>query len=187
MELWGVDPGVTEVFVASNSSDPRVYIDDSEMREEMILASPEQQQHQVRKFSSAEFYTLAGYRTTNRKIMEWKKQSGIDVIESRIASAKTSTTQGINEHIRTKLAVLDQLLLFYGQDFQQLRFLNYHGQQKATTEMVNIFIDGGMKYGPHPDHGNSHAVYERRIKPDGTKKRRRRKFQQSEQQPTTDQ
>lgn len=180
-EVWGIDPGVTEVFVASNSSNPRVYVQDSEMQHEPILASPPETRHQVRKLSSAEFYCLAGYPKTNDKIKQWKQDRGIDVIESRIGSFKTASLQQIIQYIRTKLAVLDQLVSFYGQDFQQLRFLNYHGRQKATHEMVKILVNGGRKYGQHGDHGNSFDVWQRRLKQDGTMKRRWRRFEPTQE------
>jgi hypothetical protein len=183
-EVWGIDPGVSQVFVASKNSAPRAYLDGLEVPDDELLAPPENVRHQIRTFSSAEFYCTAGFPKTNAKIKEWKQASGIDVVESGITSPKTASFDRLTLHIRTKMAVLDRLLMFYGQDIQQLRFLNYHGRQKATREMVKIFVDGGKKYGRHPDQGNSFDVHQYRWKPDGSKKQRRRKFPNAHQSST---
>ncbi|KAI8328558.1 hypothetical protein BC941DRAFT_228976 [Chlamydoabsidia padenii] len=185
-KVWGIDPDVTEIFVASNSSDPRVYINATEMPEEPILLSPEEPHHQVRRFSAAELYCLAGFPKTNMKIKEWKTTAGIDIIESGFGSPKTASMEQVSQYIENKMVVLDRLLQFYGYDFQQLRFLNYHGRQKATQEMIKIFVNGGIKYGHHPDYGNSIDVQQQRYRDDGSKKRRRCMFEPTQVPPQPD-
>ncbi|KAG0173489.1 hypothetical protein DFQ30_007841 [Apophysomyces sp. BC1015] len=176
LEIWGIDHGVTQVFVASNGCDPHAYINDNELTDEPSLATPDNPRHKIRQFSAAEYYCLAGFPKTNTKIREWKDLYGIPQLESSIGSPKTSSLQGI-------IYVLDLLLEFYGTDAQQLKFLNYRGRQKANDEMVKIFTNGGIKYGPHRERGNSLEVFERRRKTDGTLRRRRCQWNQTEALP----
>ncbi|KAI8096283.1 uncharacterized protein BX664DRAFT_245291, partial [Halteromyces radiatus] len=126
-KVWGVDPGVTEVFVAVDNSDPS-------------------ERHQVRKFSSAEYYVKAGYKKTNNTICETKQSQNIDRLESSIPSPKTSSMDGIQLYIERLLDVLPLLVQFYGTEIQRLRFLNYIGKQKVQDERINIFVNGGKKY-----------------------------------------
>ncbi|KAI8082828.1 uncharacterized protein BX664DRAFT_352097 [Halteromyces radiatus] len=160
----GIHSGFTEIFVASNSSNPRAYISDEDP-DEPILSSPEESLHQL---SQNERENQAVETNTY----------GIDTIESGIGSPKTSSREEIVNYMVNKLKNLDQPLSFYGQDLQEIRFLNYHGRQKATLEMVKIFPDGGRKYGEHSDHGNSFGAQQRRLKIDGSMKQHRRKFGQ---------
>ncbi|ORX48606.1 hypothetical protein DM01DRAFT_1376804 [Hesseltinella vesiculosa] len=136
MEVWGIDPGVTDIF--------------------------------------SEYYVKAGYRKTVANIKAWKQQHGITEIESSVGSPKTTVRQNITAYITEKLHHLDRLLLFYGQDIQQLRFLNYRGAQLVNHELVKIFVDGGRKYGSHASNCNSHDTYMSRLNEDGSFKSRRR-------------
>ncbi|ORX45707.1 hypothetical protein DM01DRAFT_1377999 [Hesseltinella vesiculosa] len=174
MDVWGKDPGVTDIFVASNSSDPRAYLSPADLPGEPLLATPPNPRHQIRRFSSAEYYVKAGYRKTVANIKAWKQQHGITEIESSFGSPKTTVRQNITAYITEKLRHLDRLLLFYGQDIQQLRFLNYRGAQLVNHDLVKIFVDGGRKYGSHASNYNSHDTYMSRLNEDGSFKSRRR-------------
>ncbi|KAG0172847.1 hypothetical protein DFQ30_009519 [Apophysomyces sp. BC1015] len=152
LEVWGIEPGVTQVFVASNVCDPRAYISDNDTRYGSL-------------------------------VREWKDLYGIPQLESSFGLPKTSSLQGIVNHIQTKNHVSDRLLAFYGTDVQPLKLLNYRGRQKANDEMVKIFKNGGKRYGPHRDHGSDLEVFERQRKADGTLRWRRRQRNQTETPP----
>ncbi|ORX42428.1 hypothetical protein DM01DRAFT_1379053 [Hesseltinella vesiculosa] len=146
----------------------------ADLPDEPLLATPPNPRHQIRRFSSAEYYVKAGYRKTVAIIKAWKQQHDITEIESSFGSPKTSVRQNITAYITEKLRHLDRLLLFYGQDIQQLRFLNYRGAQLVNHELVEIFVDGGRKYGSHASNCNSHDTYMSRLNEDGSFKSRRR-------------
>ncbi|KAG0181606.1 hypothetical protein DFQ29_007710 [Apophysomyces sp. BC1021] len=135
------------------------------------------------KRGAVEYYCLAGFPKTNTKIREWKDLYGIPQLESSFGLPKTSSLQGIVNHIQTKNHVSDRLLAFYGTDVQPLKLLNYRGRQKANDEMVKIFKNGGKRYGPHRDHGSDLEVFERQRKADGTLRWRRRQRNQTETPP----
>jgi hypothetical protein len=46
-EVWEIDPGVSQVFVASNNSAPSAYLDALEVRDDELLAPPENVRHQI--------------------------------------------------------------------------------------------------------------------------------------------
>ncbi|KAI8393975.1 uncharacterized protein BYT42DRAFT_477292, partial [Radiomyces spectabilis] len=130
-QLWGADPGMTEVFVASDGHD--------------------ENPHQVRKFSTDEFYTVAGFKKTNSKVLNLKRRitilaQSVQEVESGLSGRKTSDKAIFIEHLRNWLPTLHLLLNFYDERFCALRFLNYIGKQRAEAEIVDIFLDGGKKY-----------------------------------------
>jgi hypothetical protein len=86
--LWGVDPGITEIFVA---------VDDHE-----------DDAHQIRKMSTTEFHVQAGYEKTNQKIAKMKKACGIYDIEKSIPSPKSASTDRFSDYTSV---VLRHLLL----------------------------------------------------------------------------
>ncbi|KAI8329827.1 hypothetical protein BC941DRAFT_518479 [Chlamydoabsidia padenii] len=144
-DVWGIDPGVIEVFVASNSSNPDAYTLETDMIDEPILSAREDKRHQVLKFSAAEFYYSAGYNKITTKIENWKGLHGIITIENTMGSLKIASIARIQEYIVNKMISLDRLLLFYNDDFQKVRFFNYRGKQKAAREMVQIFVEAEHK------------------------------------------
>ncbi|ORX61742.1 hypothetical protein DM01DRAFT_1332325 [Hesseltinella vesiculosa] len=99
MEVWGIDPGVTDIFVASNSSDPRAYLSPADLPDEPLLATLPNPRHQIRRFSSAEYYVKAGYRKTVANIKAWKQQHGITEIESSFGSPKQRGAQLVNHEL----------------------------------------------------------------------------------------
>lgn len=54
--LWGADPGVKNIYTASDDHG----VEDS---------------HQIRKYSTDEYYTRAGYKKTNREIAQIKQDN----------------------------------------------------------------------------------------------------------------
>lgn len=142
--LWGVDPGQVNIFTASDGhgDDP----------------------HQVRKYSTAEYYTRAGFKQSNKVILESKNGDEQFLRAERdITTYKTANMDTFILYIHSVLNNIDILSRFYGDRFTSLRFLNYIGRQRADAEMVNIFVNGGKKYlkrefkqtGNDPKKGNT--------------------------------
>lgn len=68
--LWGVDPGQTNIFTASDGN---------------LIP------HQARKYSACEYYTRAGYKKTNINILKFKKADDTFLAaESQISTFKTA-------------------------------------------------------------------------------------------------
>ena len=128
--LWGLGPGQKSVFTAVDG-----HTND---------------QHEIRKFSTAEFYTFAGYKRTSRRIQDLKNSPQhlqVRQAESNFVSSKTSRPNVFHDFLRLFFENARILLNFYSLDlFRELRFHNYVGQQKAGAELVNIFVNGGKKY-----------------------------------------
>ncbi|KAI8064668.1 hypothetical protein BC940DRAFT_242052, partial [Gongronella butleri] len=130
--VWGVDPGVSEIFVAVDG-----------------------EAHQMRRFSAQEYNHLSGITRTNQHLRQWKENSAdeqgvtITTLESELPTARTTRPEKMALHVQGVLRVLPRLLAYYGLRHQELRFLNYRGKQLAVNEMVNILAHGGKKYNPH--------------------------------------
>lgn len=128
--LWGLDPGQKSVFTAVDG-----HTND---------------QHEIRKFSTAEFYTFAGYKRTSRRIEELKnspEHPQIRQAESNLTTSKTARPDIFHTFLQSFYENARVLLNFYSLDiFRELRFHNYVDKQKAEAELVNIFVDGGKKY-----------------------------------------
>ena len=199
--FWGVDPGVTDVFVASDGCSALSGIYNNQLRPNLPPLPPSNncrvrstsvriprpsiqsagrnptvksgrrrsassprstrwpqtrtssaESHEIRQFSAAEYDTIAGLIKTKQKIKQYKADSadanGITItnVESTLATAKTARVARANQHVQAVLAALPRLLEFYGHHHQELRFMNYVGRQRATSEMVAIFCNGGKKY-----------------------------------------
>jgi len=137
--LWGVDPGVTDAFVAVDGSNDMT--------------------HEVRKTSTREFYHLAGWNRGTRQGQKWKKASpGIQVIENGMPSPKTINTAHFDAYISYVLTHFQALVQFYDDRWRELQFQRYRGRQKALAETCRRFTSGSQKYGVrslHPEHPHS--------------------------------
>ncbi|CAO3633625.1 unnamed protein product [Cunninghamella blakesleeana] len=195
LNMWGSDPGGTDIFVASNGSDevynelPEDLLDDDEIDEDQndkkietnhengedqndneIEVNHELDEehedrfapHEVRRFSSTEYYCKAGYTKTSQRINESKTQVIKDA-ESSIRTYKTTSLWRINSFISSTLSVFNTLTTFHGQpEIQGLKFLNYQGRQK---------VDNDSKY--HEPEGNEAQL--RRLNNNGRRRRTRRR------------
>ncbi|CEP07793.1 hypothetical protein [Parasitella parasitica] len=94
-KIWGVDPGVKEVFVAVDGSDRAIY-NASEVSSNA--------HHQALQFLSSEYYVKAGFKKTNTRICQLKKDQVINVLESGVTSPKTTQMDQINRYIAHILA-----------------------------------------------------------------------------------
>ncbi|ORX54443.1 hypothetical protein DM01DRAFT_1286669 [Hesseltinella vesiculosa] len=137
--IWGVDPGVNEVFVAVDGSCPDIFGSQG-------AAANTQASHEIRKMSSSEYYHKAGFNRTNERIRVATEAAGIDKITSAIPSPATMNPDKLASYMKAVMASKKDLTTFYGNLLPKLRFLNYRGRQKTDDEMVNILLSGGAKY-----------------------------------------
>ncbi|KAG2203935.1 hypothetical protein INT47_007518, partial [Mucor saturninus] len=128
LRLWGADPGVTDIFVASDGNGNDA--------------------HEIRSISTAEYYVKAGYKKNQVTTKSLKQEEGITTIETNIPTHRTSKLSTFEQHLQYYFTHLDTLLQFYDGRFTDLRFSNYRGQQRMDNELVNIFCSGGKKYNP---------------------------------------
>lgn len=179
-KLWGADPGQKTIFTASDGHDNNP--------------------HQVRKYSTAEYYTRAGFTRTNKRLEQWKQQDELYLrAERNLLSSKTANIVTFNLYIASVLNNLDHLLRHNNDLFTSTRFLNYIGKKRADAEMANIFISGGKKYlkkrFKQDGRDNSKSPKKRRKrrrktpigteqpKPEKTRKKRPLPFQQDDRIP----
>ncbi|KAG0184584.1 hypothetical protein DFQ28_010889, partial [Apophysomyces sp. BC1034] len=116
-ELWGADPGLTNVFFACNGNGTEPY--------------------EIRKISTAEYYTKAGFKAATRKIHKKKVEHRIQELEQRLTGRKTANTEVFSSYLDQLFQALPQLLSFYDHEHSGSRFLNHMGQQKMDAELVN--------------------------------------------------
>jgi hypothetical protein len=122
--LWGAEHGMINIFTASDGHDNNP--------------------HEVRKHSAAEYYTRAGFKKFNKEILNYKNDDPHFLeVERGIPTLKTAN---FVQYVDYVLLNLDVLLRFYDGRFTSLRFLNYIGRQRADAELANIFVNGGKKY-----------------------------------------
>lgn len=96
--LWGVDPGQINIFTASDGhgTDP----------------------HQVRRYSAAEYYTRAGFKRTNKVILNLKNNDEQFLqAERAITTFKTANMETFIVYIHSVLNNIDVLSIFYGDRF----------------------------------------------------------------------
>lgn len=131
------------------------------------------QGHEIRRLSTSEYYTKAGYKETVKKIGEWKPEN-LAALENEITTNRSTIMPDIVACMASTLNALPTAAAFYDNpNVQILKFLNYQGQQKLNEEMVNIFTTGGKKYQNHRDPQNRSETEtmprrRRRRRPGGT-------------------
>ncbi|SAM00113.1 hypothetical protein [Absidia glauca] len=130
-DLWGVDPGIKDIFMATDGAS------------------------QYRKFSAAEYRCKTGQTRRKAECDRLHRQANITTIESAIPTTKTSSSSSFIAAVRYILENLSPLLALYGDViWAQQRLWNYSGAQKLDHEMAQIFLNGGRKYdpstAPHP-------------------------------------
>ncbi|KAI8089728.1 uncharacterized protein BX664DRAFT_386169 [Halteromyces radiatus] len=91
--------------------------------------------HEIRKSSSAEYYTRAGFKRTTNRINN-EKSEAVRTVEAAITTNRTTRMIGIMEYINSTLEALEVLTTLYGQEhLQGLKFLNYQGRQMMDEEL----------------------------------------------------
>ncbi|KAI8377583.1 uncharacterized protein BYT42DRAFT_349712 [Radiomyces spectabilis] len=118
--LWGVDPGITEIFAVNDGHG--------------------QQTHQIRRCSTAEFYHNSGVKKSAAKMLAMKQQTltdgrSIADIERDLPSRKSSPKANIIRYAQELSRDLNSMLNFYDDRFSSLRFWNYIGKQKAGASL----------------------------------------------------
>lgn len=123
-EVWGLDPGRREVFVASNDTG------------------------EVKRCSTKHYYDMTGYKRSVHKIQRWQKRSTeISEALERLPKKKTSESESLRVYISTVLPSLDLLLRFHIlRGYRGLKFQRYMGRQKALRKLCdNITATAGRK------------------------------------------
>ena len=128
--LWGVDPGITDIFVAVDGNDNAA--------------------HEVRRTSTREFYHMSGWNRATQQGSKWKKENpAIQAIENGMPSPKTASTAVLDRFIAYVLQHYRELVAFYDDRWAKLRFQRFRGRQKALAEVCRRFTIGSKKYGAH--------------------------------------
>jgi hypothetical protein len=110
-----------------------------------LVTSIDENGHCIR-FSNNEWYTKAGVMKRRWNQQERKKETGIDQIESGLLSRKTSYPEYFVDTCQQVFDNLPRLRSFYRSGYPNDRFLSYVSGQKMANEVVNIFVNGGIKY-----------------------------------------
>ena len=104
--VWGVDPGLTDVFVATDGSG-----DDS---------------HEIWKMSTKEFYHISGWIKATHQCQQLKKANlAIQAIEDRMPSSKTASTTIFNTYAIYVLEHYRELSIFYDNCWREMRFQQF--------------------------------------------------------------
>ncbi|KAG0169076.1 hypothetical protein DFQ30_003989 [Apophysomyces sp. BC1015] len=120
--VYGVDPGVTQLFTA------------------------EDEQFRVTQFANAEWFAKSGHRKRrwNQQIRE--TDTGVTTLESSLPTHKTARPTNWHTYCQALFNNFETLTSFYGNQWTNERFLSFLGRQKMENEVVNIFLSGGKKY-----------------------------------------
>lgn len=122
-QLWGVDPGMKDIFTATDGAG------------------------QYRRFSTKEWRSKCGITRRFRFHQEEKRRQGITKIESSIPTTKTTSSTKLMTAVKYLINNLPRLTEFYSMvHWRKHRLHAYSGRQKLDQEMVNVFVDGGEKY-----------------------------------------
>jgi hypothetical protein len=136
--VWGVDPGLRDIFVACDEG-------------------PEKE-HRVRNTSTPEYYHLLG--SDARMILHGKlKHSRPDQarIISQTPSFKTSSPRLFVEATKYVLKNYAAITVYYDRDqvFNKIDFGRYIAKQKAVHEIAHRLLTGSTKYKAMPIQSNT--------------------------------
>lgn len=111
-ELWGIDPGRREIFVASNLSG------------------------QTKRCTTSQYYHKCGIKASKKKTDMWAEKYRKDTIELNVPSMKTSSLTQAQEHITYMLTHSDDMLRFrMKKGYRKLKFRRYVMRQHALRDM----------------------------------------------------
>jgi len=122
-EIFGLDPGTNETFVATNKSEKTI------------------------SCSTKSYYHCAKYKQSNRIIKGWQdRNSEISEINHNIPSKKTAEISRLGNYISYLLPKLETLLKFHMEKgFRSLRLKRYIYSKKTLKQMC-ISITGSEKF-----------------------------------------
>ena len=126
--VWGVDPGITDVFVAADGNG--------------------NESHEIRRTSTREFYHISGWNKARGIEERWRREASpeLQVLLKNMPSAKTASVTKFDDFIRYVLRGYTELVRFYDDKWRRLRFQRYRGRQKALAEVCKRFTTGSKKY-----------------------------------------
>ena len=153
--IWGVDPGLTDIFFAS---------DDHEIPN----------RHRIRKTSTAEYYQLAGFKKSRLSRAKIDKDRMDERrILSQSPSLKTSSFDNYTASVKYILRNYGQLTSYYDNQFifTKLKFRNYINKQKALTEISKRLLSGSRKYSVQTDIIDSTKKWKKRSPVDADDER----------------
>ncbi|KAI8975133.1 hypothetical protein BDF20DRAFT_588410 [Mycotypha africana] len=89
---------------------------------------------------------MTGSTRVNAELERKKADCTIKAIESNISSSKTGSPEQYKRYTLYILQYLEILFSFYEPGIGGTRFRLHQGKQRAADIMVNILVDGGIKY-----------------------------------------
>ena len=130
-ETWYVDPGQKCCFVA------------------MKGISTEQNPEQIMKFSSKEYYYLAGINAINEAKHNLKRDNllnpnipidqKIQLIESELPTNKTMNVGRYAVYATRALAIYPLMTAYYNQRFNKWKMYAYSGKQRSISQVIVLF------------------------------------------------
>ncbi|CEG75786.1 hypothetical protein RMATCC62417_10776 [Rhizopus microsporus] len=102
--------------------------------------------YQIKHCSTAEYYYMTESTKRFRKLEKLKAEKGRKDIENNIPSPKISQCDAYLVYIDYILTHVGALFTFYDYKTAKDRFYLYQGRQRATEEMMNMLVHGGIKY-----------------------------------------
>ncbi|KAI8645950.1 hypothetical protein BD408DRAFT_429113 [Parasitella parasitica] len=131
--IWGLDPGIRDVFIASDGVGTG--------------ASQDRQRHRIRKTSLGEYYQLFGFKSAIIKRAK-HDQANADACRliSNTPSTRTCNWDQFNEALRYIFRNLETIKDYYTIVLKKLKYHGYRNKQKALTEMCKRLFTGSEKY-----------------------------------------
>lgn len=114
-EVWGLDPGRREIFVATNT------------------------EGNVARWSCKRYYHEAGFKRSAKKIKGWQEKDAFvkDTI-TNMPTKKSAHVSGLMRYLRFVLPRLDRMLRFgMSRRIRDLKFGRYVGKQKTLSRMCD--------------------------------------------------
>jgi hypothetical protein len=120
--VWAVDPGITDVFVASDGH---------------------QGNHEIRRTSTKEYHHMCGFNLENQRILKWKKKHRLIIdIEQNMPSAKTSDLAAFDDYIKYTFIHHSTITNFLDVRFNKSKFKRYLKKQQAVSEICRRLGNG---------------------------------------------
>lgn len=123
-KVWGLDPGVRDMYVASST------------------------EGEISKCSSREFYEDSSYTCSNKKISTWvKTDQDVSALTAALPSARTGRLAAFQEHVKYVLENMSRLRTFYGAwRFRNLKLKRFiHARKKLRALCKRLAGDDGSK------------------------------------------
>ncbi|EPB90321.1 hypothetical protein HMPREF1544_02846 [Mucor circinelloides 1006PhL] len=141
--IWGLDPGIRDVFVASDGVGTG--------------AGQDRQRHRIRKTSTGEYYQLCGFKSAIIKRAK-HDQANADArrLISDTPSTKTCDWDRLNQALRYIFRNFQTIKDYYTTGLRKLKYHSYRNKQKASTEMCKrLFTANQQKWKPLAPRDNA--------------------------------